>query len=816
MKKTIFITLLLLLCGFMQAAKQADPNVYTVTATVNNATFGTITPADAGTTYNEGDDITYTLTPADNCELFYLSVNGEDKTSEVVDGKYTVTNISEDLVINAVFRPAGQKYFFTMSAVGGYPDNPPSAQNLPITRAMFDPETKSCIYSITNDDYRKYVSVRVAETVVALGNQPPEIDVAKWYVVGLNFCMVQPGITKPGNYKFTYYWNDDTNQYFINDEFQSLLPFTVNVDVSAAGWTDDIYIHVKGDPERVYQMQARKTPGWYSYTFENEADSLDIYFTNGENGTDTNQTEELTGISSSICYAVEADRTLAESECPPADPVEISTADDLVMKLITNTDPNALFRLTGDIDMGAWIDASSDDDVKTNGWKSLGTQNQPITGTLDGAGFFLYDIWSNRPTVSSSGGFIARAKALTIKNLGIKTKAGESLTGMDNMGAFVCDFDSVQIENCCFNGIVKGGKQVGAFFGQTQTGGSSIKNSYACGGVYGTDNVGGLWGRTNYSNSSVEESYAMVTVNGQNGQGSAAGIIASADMASAAATDIVVSVKNSFVFNDTISGAWAAAAICAYNRNIGNVEVVNSVQLNAQQQIIQGNTGRGSCVNATYTRTKQQAFEVDTVFANRAWDFDDVWQFGNANYPAPVLKNLTMAYQPAGVPKHLTGIFADFISISVDGSNGTIMPNEPFSVAGGTNVEFTITPEMNYEVSKLLVNGVDKTSDIQAGKYVVTNASKITYTLVVSFKPVENSILNPDINALAVFPNPTKGVFYIDCQGKPEEVSVFNILGKKVYTGTENKVDISNLPDGIYLVNLKIDKQVVTKRILKK
>jgi hypothetical protein len=307
--------------------------------------------------------------------------------------------------------------------------------------------------------------------------------------------------------------------------------------------------------------------------------------------------------------------------------------------------------LTNDIDLGTGLDSTTDNDIKTNGWKSLGTEAAPITGTLDGNGFFLYDIWSNRPNDSNSGGFIARAKDLTIKNLGIKTKDGKSLKGKDNVGGFVCYFDNVQIENCCFNGMVRGGKQLGAFFGQTDVAGSSIKNSYAYGGVYGTDNVGGLWGKTTKDHSSIENSYAMVTVNGQGGQGSAAGIIGSADMAGAVATDIVMTVKNSLVLNDTISGAWAVAPVCAYNRNAANVKVINSVQLSST--IIQGRT-MGSSVNATYIRSRQQILGADSVYVNRNWDLNDTWQIGNDQYPAPVLKNLTKTYQPAGVPRHLT------------------------------------------------------------------------------------------------------------------------------------------------------------------
>lgn len=807
MKKIILLfgILMMNLSVAVWATEQASLAVFTVTSKALNTTFGTISPVDNGKSYNEGDAIIYTLTPAENCELLKLSVNGVDKTAEVSSGKFNVASVSEDMIIIASFRPVGQKYYFTMSAVGGYPANPPSASNLPITRTMFDPETKSCTYSITNEDYRKYVAVRTGEAPAVLSGQPAEVTTAKWYVVGVNFCMTQPGVTKPGIYKFTYSWNDtgtETERYFMKEEFLSMFPFTVNIDVSTIGWTDDIYVHVKGSPERTYKMQAKQTAGWHTYTFENETEAVDIYFTNGENGTGNNQSAELLDISSSICYAVKADCTLAISDCPAVDAVLINTADELVDLLSANTNPDVLFKLTTDIDLGAWIDANSNNDIKINGWKSLGTQAQPITGTLDGAGFFLYDIWSNRPTESSSGGFIARAKALTIKNLGIKTKDGKRLTGKDNMGGFVCDFDNVHIENCCFNGIVKGEKQVGAFFGQTQAAGSSIKNSYAYGGVYGIDNVGGLWGKTTNLNSSIEGSYSMVTVNGQGGQGSAAGIIASADMSGATPTDIVVTVKNSLVVNDTISGAWAVATVCAYNKNVAHVNVINTVQMNNVQQIIQGNTGNASCVNASYTRTKQQIFETDTVFTNRAWDLEDTWQLGNANYPAPVLKNLTMAYQPAGLPKHLGGILSDFISITVGEGKGTIEPGEPFSVKSGSNVEFIITPEENYSINKLLVNGVDRTSGVKDGKYTVVNTAKMTYTVVVNFELTVN-IQELEANTMMVYPNPTDGKLFIKTD-TPISVSVYDNVGRLLQTTiTASELDISTYPSGFYLLKMK-------------
>ena len=66
-----------------------------------------------------------------------------------------------------------------------------------------------------------------------------------------------------------------------------------------------------------------------------------------------------------------------------------------------------------------------------------------------------------------------------------------------------------------------------------------------------------------------------------------------------------------------------------------------------------------------------------------------------------------------------------------------------------------------------------------------------------------------------IYPNPTNGIFYVDCRDDIKTVDIFNILGSIVHTGTERRLDISALPNGIYIVNIKSDKQVINKQIIK-
>lgn len=72
---------------------------YAVTIeTTENGTVGasTLTP-------KHGDDVVLTITPAEGYALASLTVNGEDVTEHVANGQYTITNVTADVTVEAVF-----------------------------------------------------------------------------------------------------------------------------------------------------------------------------------------------------------------------------------------------------------------------------------------------------------------------------------------------------------------------------------------------------------------------------------------------------------------------------------------------------------------------------------------------------------------------------------------------------------------------------------------------------------------------------------------------------------------------------------------
>ena len=73
-------------------------------------------------------------------------------------------------------------------------------------------------------------------------------------------------------------------------------------------------------------------------------------------------------------------------------------------------------------------------------------------------------------------------------------------------------------------------------------------------------------------------------------------------------------------------------------------------------------------------------------------------------------------------------------------------------------------------------------------------------------------------NQLDVYPNPTNGILNIELTGQQEkELILYNTNGQQVYTNKLNKtstLDLSNLSNGVYYLQIKNEKSVDTKKLI--
>jgi Secretion system C-terminal sorting domain/Right handed beta helix region len=99
---------------------------------------------------------------------------------------------------------------------------------------------------------------------------------------------------------------------------------------------------------------------------------------------------------------------------------------------------------------------------------------------------------------------------------------------------------------------------------------------------------------------------------------------------------------------------------------------------------------------------------------------------------------------------------------------------------------------------------------------------------LINYSPFNNCTLISNIqtteyknNSFSVYPNPTTGQTTIDlAEGTASSVTLRNSLGQVIlsnkFTATNQiELDISNYPKGIYFLQLEVDEQVITQKIIK-
>jgi len=96
-----------------------------------------------------------------------------------------------------------------------------------------------------------------------------------------------------------------------------------------------------------------------------------------------------------------------------------------------------------------------------------------------------------------------------------------------------------------------------------------------------------------------------------------------------------------------------------------------------------------------------------------------------------------------------------------------------------------------------------------------------TYKNVFDLTSIAPPPTTPQLNAISVYPNPTKGELRIE-NGKLriENVKIYDIFGKQHLIlhspfSILNSIDISHLPAGTYFVQITTEKGVVTKKVVK-
>ncbi len=423
------------------------------------------------------------------------------------------------------------------------------------------------------------------------------------------------------------------------------------------------------------------------------------------------------------------------------------------------------YRLGNDIDASAsWNEGASNcvayngsngDDATCTGFTPIGSGSRNnFTGSLEGAGYKITNLYIKRPSTSYVGlfGYVSDAE---IKNIGVtdvyivgrhyvggllgssssfssvsNSYAMGTVTGNFNVGGLIGRSHG-PVSNSYATGAVTGSGSVGGLIGYSLNG-SSVSNSYATGAVTGTgDYVGGLIGQLDHV-SFVSNSYAMGAVTGTGGE--VGGLIGNSE---------------GFVSNSYATGAVTGSS------NVGGLIGQSGGSVTGKNYFVDasGGTnglGSGACSGTCERKTAAQIAALSSTSVPVTAPISDWlagnWNFGTATQLPAVLYSGTSCETISGT----NNINSNDGDTSIPDC-GDIVPGQPIALGDAPSVPIIIS---TYAQLKTVKNGLDKHYRLGnnidaspswsegASNCVAYNGSNGSTATCTGFTPIGNSHTN--------------------------------------------------------------------------
>ncbi|MDY0152260.1 MAG: hypothetical protein RBS43_08325, partial [Candidatus Cloacimonas sp.] len=371
----------------------------------------------------------------------------------------------------------------------------------------------------------------------------------------------------------------------------------------------------------------------------------------------------------SLCFA-----QFAGGTGTVASPYQVATAAQLN---IVRSYPAAHFVQTANIDLGiAPYNTGA-------GWAPIAMQTAPFTGTYQGNGFKILNLFINRPVTNYQGLFAYTSNA-EIQQVVLENAR---VTGKDYTAALLgCGWNTV-IQKSSATGTIAGAALVGGLIGSLE-GGSTITESYANCTTSGQTSIGGLIGNSKGS-SHANACYSAGQVNGTNAVG---GLVGTQGLS---ITSYCYSATN-------VTGSWAVGGLLGLNDTASQINYSFAYGLVSGTSSVGGLVGRSvqSQTTDSYwnTQTSTQTSSAGGIGSSTddmnypyaastfvGWDFSGLWREDlastvNAGYPylswqytPPVVVDLAIsgficpAYSAVGMQ---TNIRVQVISNSTNAQSG--------------------------------------------------------------------------------------------------------------------------------------------------
>jgi len=218
------------------------------------------------------------------------------------------------------------------------------------------------------------------------------------------------------------------------------------------------------------------------------------------------------------------------------------------------------------------------------GWQPIGTELQPFTGSFDGQGYEMRDLFINRPDEVRVGLFGEVERGAVIKDVGVTNL---TVIGRDYVGGLV-GHSAGTVSNCYATGNVTGEEHVGALVGHN---GGMVDRSRSSGNVTGEERVGGLVG---WNQATLSNSYSRCTVRGDSSVGGLVG--------------------DNWYYASTISNSYSTGSVTG-SRHVGGLVGVNyyaTVICTYSTGVVTGNWTVGGLVGYNTGTVSNSFWDVQT------------------------------------------------------------------------------------------------------------------------------------------------------------------------------------------------------------
>jgi hypothetical protein len=148
---------------------------------------------------------------------------------------------------------------------------------------------------------------------------------------------------------------------------------------------------------------------------------------------------------------------------------------------------------------------------------------------------------------------------------------------------------------------------------------------------------------------------------------------------------------------------------------------------------------------------------------------------------------------------------------------GYLIPEGSTFLYNGNNQPYTFEAHSGYEIDQVWIDGIPNATAKANGYYIFSDIAA-NHSIIVTFKASSTGIEVFHSQDISIYPNPTKDELFIKSESQIKKVEIYSLTGSLLLSENNfnEKISVSALPKGVYVVRIYTDKGSVVSKVVKK